>query len=103
MRVSGQRFIPGENTHGTQLIEGWVGPRAGLDTEVRGTILCLCRGSNPDRPDIQSVVRHYTDCATTAPINIFVTDLFIHSENVFEVIYKRIFIARSLFYAVPYH
>jgi hypothetical protein len=27
-----------------------VGPRAGLDTEVRGKILCLYRGSNPDRP-----------------------------------------------------
>jgi hypothetical protein len=27
-----------------------VGPRAGLDAEVRGKILCLCRGSNPGRP-----------------------------------------------------
>jgi hypothetical protein len=26
-----------------------VGPRAGLETEVRGKILCPCRGSNPDR------------------------------------------------------
>jgi hypothetical protein len=26
-----------------------VGPRAGLDVEVRGKILCLCRGSNPSR------------------------------------------------------
>jgi hypothetical protein len=24
-----------------------VGLRAGLDTEARGAILCLCRGSNP--------------------------------------------------------
>jgi hypothetical protein len=30
--------------------EGWVGPRAGLDTEARRKILCLCRGSNRDRP-----------------------------------------------------
>jgi hypothetical protein len=27
-----------------------VGHRAGLDTEVRGKILCLCWGSNPGRP-----------------------------------------------------
>jgi hypothetical protein len=31
-------------------IGGWVGPRAGLDAEVRGKILCLCRESNPGRP-----------------------------------------------------
>jgi hypothetical protein len=37
-----------------------VGLRAGLDTEDRGKILCPCRGSNPDRPDVQPVVRHYT-------------------------------------------
>jgi hypothetical protein len=35
-----------------------VGPRAGLDTEARGKILCPCRGSNPDRPVVQPVVRH---------------------------------------------
>jgi hypothetical protein len=29
-----------------------MGHRAGLDTEVTEKILCLCRGSNPDRPDI---------------------------------------------------
>jgi hypothetical protein len=30
-------------------VGGWVGPRAGLDTEARGTILCLYRGSKPGR------------------------------------------------------
>jgi hypothetical protein len=30
-----------------------VGPRAGLDTEVRGKILCPCRGSNLDRGNVQ--------------------------------------------------
>jgi hypothetical protein len=39
----------------------WVGPRAGLDTETRGKISCLCQGSNFDRPVVQSVARHYTD------------------------------------------
>jgi hypothetical protein len=47
-----------------------MGLRAGLDTKARGKILCLCRGLNPDRPVVQSVVRHYTDRATPAPIHI---------------------------------
>jgi hypothetical protein len=44
------RFTPGERTPDTHWIEGWVGPRAGLDAEARRKILCPCRGSNPDRP-----------------------------------------------------
>jgi hypothetical protein len=39
------RFTPGKRTPGTHWIEGWVGPRAGLDAGVRRKILCLCRGS----------------------------------------------------------
>jgi hypothetical protein len=51
-----------------------VGLRAGLDTEVTGKILCLCRGSNPDRPVVQPVVRHYTALANPAPpINLYDT------------------------------
>jgi hypothetical protein len=38
-----------------------VGPRAGLDTEVRGNIFYPCLGSNFSRPEVQSVARHYTD------------------------------------------
>jgi hypothetical protein len=60
------RFSPGERTTGTHCTGGWVGPRAGLDTEDRGKILCLCRGSNPDCPVVQPVVRHYTDWAKPA-------------------------------------
>jgi hypothetical protein len=44
-----------------------VGLRAGLDTEARGKILYLYRGSNLDRPVIQSVVRHYADWASPPP------------------------------------
>jgi hypothetical protein len=62
------RFTPGERTPGTHCRGGWVGPRAGLDTEDRWKILCPCRGSNPDRPVVQPVVRHYTAWANTAPI-----------------------------------
>jgi hypothetical protein len=40
MGVSGQRHAPaalclGERNQGTHCAEGWVGPRAGLDTEAR--------------------------------------------------------------------
>jgi hypothetical protein len=61
MGVSGQRHAPGERTPSTHCTGGWVGPRAGLDIEARGKILCPRRGSNPDRPVVQPVVRHYTD------------------------------------------
>jgi hypothetical protein len=40
------RFTPGERTPGTHCTGGWVGPRAGLDTEARGKILYPRRGSN---------------------------------------------------------
>jgi hypothetical protein len=44
------RALPPGNDPGINCTGGWVGLRAGLDTEVRGKILCLCRGSNPGRP-----------------------------------------------------
>jgi hypothetical protein len=56
----GRAFTLGERTPGTHCTGGRVGPRAGLDTEVRGNILCSCRGSNPDRPVVQPIDRHYT-------------------------------------------
>jgi hypothetical protein len=60
-------LYPRERTPGTHWRGGWVGPRAGLDTEDRGKIICLCRGSNPDRPVVQPIVRHYTAWANPAP------------------------------------
>jgi hypothetical protein len=72
MGVSGQHHAPaalysqGKDPPGTHCTGGWVGPRAGLDTEVRGKILCTCRGSNPDRPVFQPVVRYYTAWANPA-------------------------------------
>jgi hypothetical protein len=66
MGMSGQghapaALYPGERTLVTHCTGGWVGLRAGLDIEVRGKTLCACRGSNLDRPVVQSVVRHCTD------------------------------------------
>jgi hypothetical protein len=55
MGVSGQRHAPTALyprviTPSTHCTGGWVGPRAGVDTEARGKILCFCRGSNHGRP-----------------------------------------------------
>jgi hypothetical protein len=73
----GRAFSPGERTPGTHCTGGWVGPRVGLDTEDRGNILCLCRGSNPDRPVVQPVVRHYTDWATRLLKNYVRTENYV--------------------------
>jgi hypothetical protein len=63
--VSGQRhalatIYPRERTPGTHCTGGWVGPRAGLDTEDRGKILfASARLLNLDLPVVQSVARYY--------------------------------------------
>jgi hypothetical protein len=36
-----------------------IGQEAGWAPEDRGQIICPCRGSNPNRPVVQPVVRHY--------------------------------------------
>jgi hypothetical protein len=62
MEMSDQRHAPAALYHrgkdpGTHCTRGWVGPTAGLDSKVRGKIICLlCRGSNLDRPEVQSIV-----------------------------------------------
>jgi hypothetical protein len=64
MGVSGQRHAPAayysrERTPGTHCTGGWVGPRAGLDTEARAKILLPSAGDLT--PIVQSVFSHYTD------------------------------------------
>jgi hypothetical protein len=41
------RSDPRERTPGTHWIGGWMVLRAGVDTEARGKVLYLFRGSNP--------------------------------------------------------
>jgi hypothetical protein len=53
--IRGQRhapaaFYPREWTTGIHWTGGWVELSAGLDTQARGKILCICRGWNPGRP-----------------------------------------------------
>jgi len=40
------RALLQEMTSDTHWIGGWVGLRAGLDTEARGKVFCLCRRSS---------------------------------------------------------
>jgi hypothetical protein len=60
-------LFPRQKTPGTHCTGGWVGLRAGLDTEGIGKILCLCWDQTPV---VQSVVRDYTDWANPAPVMI---------------------------------
>jgi len=46
----GRALPPGKGPPGTHPVGGWLGVRAGQDTEAGGKMLCLCRGSNPGHP-----------------------------------------------------
>jgi hypothetical protein len=43
-------LTPEDKTQCTHCIGGWLGIRAIIETEARGKILCLCRGSKPGCP-----------------------------------------------------
>jgi hypothetical protein len=47
------RFNPRESTPGAHWTGGWVGPRAGLNTEFRGKILLPLPGIEPRSPSLQ--------------------------------------------------
>jgi hypothetical protein len=47
--------------------EAWWAPEPVWTQRIEEKSLRLCRGSNLDRPVVQSVVRHYADWATLAP------------------------------------
>jgi hypothetical protein len=63
-------------TPGTHWIGGWVWLGAGLDTESRGKVTCLYRGSNPCRPIVQTVVRLCTNRSTPTRITTGNKDYF---------------------------
>jgi hypothetical protein len=46
----GRALAPGKGPLGTHCTRGWVGPRAGLDTEGRGRILSPLPGIEPRSP-----------------------------------------------------
>jgi hypothetical protein len=86
------------------------GPRAGLDTEVRGKILCPCRGSNPDRPVVQPVVRHYTAWANLAPkteissakvIKHILKFFFSHFNIISLILFKAIVMKLHIYWHKP--
>jgi hypothetical protein len=55
-------ITPGERATGTHWIEGWVGPRAGLNDVERRKILPL-PGLELRPAAVQPVASRYTDCA----------------------------------------
>jgi hypothetical protein len=58
-----------ERTSSTNWIGGWVGLKAGLDTEARVKILCLCRGSNSGRP-VCSQTLYWLSCPSCMVDNV---------------------------------
>jgi hypothetical protein len=64
--VSGQRHAPaallppGKGTPVPIVQEAGWAPEPVWTQRLEGKILCPRRGSNPDRPVVQPVVRHYT-------------------------------------------
>jgi hypothetical protein len=83
------RFSPGQMTPNTHCTGGWEGTRSGLDTEARSKI--HCRGSNPICPIVQSVVRHYTDWATSAHVPLD------GPVQIAIIRYRSIFLNREMF------
>jgi hypothetical protein len=61
------RFIPGERTSVPIVQEAGWAPEPVWTQRIEEKSFHLCRGSNLDRPVVQSVARHYTDWATPAP------------------------------------
>jgi hypothetical protein len=87
-------LYPRERTPGTYWIEGWVGLRAGLDTETRRKILCFCRGSNPRRPVCSQTLSGW---ATPAP-----EEYTLRFKNL-KLVYPSILFSDTIFQHVVDH
>jgi hypothetical protein len=57
----GRSLAKGERTPGTHCTGGWVGPRAGLDTEATGKIISPVPGIKSISLGFPAVARRYTD------------------------------------------
>jgi hypothetical protein len=63
----GRALPPGKGSEVSIILEtGWA-PEPVWTQRLKDKFFCLCQGSNPDRPTVQSVARHYTDWATPTP------------------------------------
>jgi hypothetical protein len=60
-------FTPGERTSLSIVQEAGWAPEPVWKQRLEEESFCICRGSNPNCPVVQSVVRHCTDWATPAP------------------------------------
>jgi hypothetical protein len=90
---------------------GWA-PEPVWTQRLQEKILCPCRGSNPDRPVVQPVVRHYTAWANrlilliyiflNTPslifINMFIQKHNLHSFKNLNLIINITFIPQKLWY-----
>jgi hypothetical protein len=83
-------FTSGERTPGTNWIGGWVGSRAGMDTQRLEEKSFSFAGDRA--PVFHSVVRPYTDGATPAP-----TDWGCWRERIYIHIYIYIYIHTHLY------
>jgi hypothetical protein len=65
----GRAFIPRGKDPPVPIVQeaGWA-PELVWTQRLEEIFPCLCRGSNLDRPAVQSVFRHYTDLTSPAPI-----------------------------------
>jgi len=82
------RALPPERTPGTHLVGGWVGLRAGLDTETKGKKM-----SAGDRtPIVQSGVRH---CTERASYKLIYKDVYLHSNRECPLLFTHWFTDRT--------
>jgi hypothetical protein len=70
MGVSGQRHAPGKGPPVHSVEEAGWAPQPVWTQRLQEKTLGPGRGSNLDRPVVQFVARHYTDCATRLPKHI---------------------------------
>jgi len=91
----GRALPPGKAPPAPIVQDGGWAPEPVWTHTLQEKSFCLCRGSNIDHPVVQSVVRHYTDGATPAPVCILFNqnewDNFWEGSTVSEVLRGEVF------------